>query len=124
MPIELFMVAIPIMTTMVEEDMIVAEAITIGIIINLLEVATIDISTVQEEGMMVGEVGIIIIMKAGVVIMVGGVTLIHIQEIVGTVVVDKSIQVIEVTIITLEEVTVSIKVNGARGTATTERVLV
>ena len=93
--------------------MIVAEAITIGTIINLVEVATIDISTVQEEGMMVGEIGII--MKAGVVIMVGGVTPIHIQEIVGTVVVDKSIQVIEVTIITLEEVTISIEVNGAGG---------
>ena len=103
----------PIITTMVGEDMIVAEAITIGTIINLVEVATIDISTVQEEGMMVGEVGIIIIiMKAGVVILVGGVTRIHIQEIVGTVV---SIQVIEVTIITLEEVTVSIEVNGAGG---------
>ena len=93
--------------------MIVAEAITIGTIINLVEVATIDISTVQEEGMMVGEVGII--MKAGVVTMVGGVTPIHIQEIVGTVVVDKSTQVIEVIIITLEEVTVSIEENGAGG---------
>ena len=105
----------PIITTMVGEDMIVAEAITIGTIINLVEVATIDISTVQEESMIVGEVGIIIIMKAGVVTMVGGVTPIHIQEIVGTVVVDKSIQVIEVTIITLEEVTVSIEENGAGG---------
>ena len=115
MPIELFMVAIPITTTMVEEDMIVTKAISIGIIINLVEVATIDISTLQVEGMMVGEVGIIIIKKAGVVILVGGVTRIHIQEIVGTVVVDKSIQVIAVTIITLEEVTVSIEVNGAGG---------
>lgn len=52
MPIVPFLVAIPtIVTTMVEEDTRVADAITtIGTIINLEEVATIvDISIVQED---------------------------------------------------------------------------